>query len=117
MRLSLTDRASGAARENQGILSYGLFVMALTHMLTDVFTRIHTTLFPVLQTEFSLSLQQLGLIAAIPALCQALFSIPTGLLADRLGSRLMIIIALVVATSGTLLGQPGSHPRHVDRRR
>ena len=110
MRLSLTDRASGAARENQGILSYGLFVMALTHMLTDVFTRIHTTLFPVLQTEFSLSLQQLGLIAAIPALCQALFSIPTGLLADRLGSRLMIIIALVVATSGTLLASQALTP-------
>jgi MFS family permease len=84
--------------------------MTLTHMLTHVFTRVHTTLFPVLQDEFSLTLQQLGLIAAIPALCQALLSIPTGLLSDRFGSRLMIIVALVVATAGTLLASQSLTP-------
>jgi MFS family permease len=84
--------------------------MTLTHMLTHVFTRVHTTLFPVLQDEFSLSLQQLGLIAAIPALCQALLSIPTGLLSDKFGSRLMIIIALAVATGGTLLASQSLTP-------
>ncbi len=106
----LADRAAGAVPGNQSIFSYGLFVMTFTHMLTHVFTRIHTTLFPVLQVEFSLSLQQLGLIAAIPALCQALLSIPTGLLSDKFGSRLMIVVALVVATAGALLASQALTP-------
>jgi len=106
----LADRAAVAITDNRPIFNYGLFVMTLTHMLTHVFTRIHTTLFPVLQVEFSLSLQQLGLIAAIPALCQAILSIPTGLLSDRLGSRLMIVVALVVATGGALLASQALTP-------
>jgi MFS family permease len=110
MRLDLADRAAGAVRDNRSIFNYGLFVMTLTHMLTHVFTRVHTTLFPVLQEEFGLSLQQLGLIAAIPALCQALLSIPTGLLSDRWGSRLMIQVALVVALGGTLLASQSLTP-------
>jgi MFS family permease len=110
MRLSLADRAVGAVKENPIVLNYGLFVMTVTHMLTHVFTRVHTTLFPVLQDEFSLSLQQLGVIAAIPALCQALLSIPTGLLSDRFGSRLMIVVALVIATTGTLLASQAQTP-------
>ena len=110
MERGLVGRAAGSLQVNPSIISYGLFVMTVTHMLTHVFTRIHTTLFPVLQTEFSLSLQQLGLIAAIPALCQALLSIPTGLLSDRLGSRLMIVVALVVATGGALLASQALTP-------
>ncbi len=103
MKLNLAGRTASAVKANQSIFNYGLFVMAFTHMLTHVFVYVHTTLFPILQDEFNLSLQQLGLIAAIPALCQALLSIPAGLLSDRLGSRLMIAFALAVATGGALL--------------
>ncbi len=103
MKLDVADRTVGTVKTNRSIFNYGLYVMTFTNMLTNVFAYVHTTLFPVLQDEFSLSLQQLGLIAAIPALCQALLSIPAGLLSDRLGSRLMIVFALAVATGGALL--------------
>lgn len=56
------------------ILNYGLLVMTATHTLTHAFQQIHTALFPILKSpeEFNLSYQQIGLIAAIPPLCQAL---------------------------------------------
>jgi FSR family fosmidomycin resistance protein-like MFS transporter len=92
------------------ILSYGLLVMTVTHTLTHAFGQMHTTLFPVLREEFSLSYQQLGLIAAIPPLCQSLLSIPTGLLSDRFGSKKMIIVSMVVACAGSLLASATQSP-------
>lgn len=82
----------------------------MTHTLAHAFQRMHTTLFPVLQKEFSLNYQQLGLIAAIPPLCQALLSIPTGLLSDRYGSKKMIIVSVVVACAGSLLSSVSKDP-------
>ncbi len=84
-------------------ISYGLVVMAVTHTLTHVFGGIHTSIFSLLREEFSLSLQQLGIIAAIPPLCQAIFTIPTGLLSDRLGSKKMVLASLTVAILGAIL--------------
>ena len=98
------------ARKGVGLLSYGLLVMTVTHTLTHVFQRIHLALFPVIRTEFSLSIQQLGLIAAIPPLCQAVLSIPTGLLSDRFGARGMILVSLAVAAFGTLLASRTLNP-------
>lgn len=98
------------AEKSASIISYGLLVMTLTHTLTHAFQMMHTTLFPVLQDEFRLNYQQLGLIAAIPPLCQALLSIPTGLLSDRFGSKKMIIVSIVVACAGSLLASATKNP-------
>jgi MFS family permease len=84
--------------------------MSLTHVLTHTFSGIHTAIFSVLRDEFSLTLQQLGIIAAVPPLCQALFAIPTGLLSDRIGSKKMILISFTVATLGSLLASQASNP-------
>jgi FSR family fosmidomycin resistance protein-like MFS transporter len=84
-------------------LGTGLMVVVGAHTLTQVFTQVHTTLFPVLQEEFSLSLYQLGLVAAIPALSQVLFSIPTGYLSDVLGSRAMLLVSMATAASGCVI--------------
>ena len=92
------------------IISYGLLVMAVTHTLTHVFQRIHTAIFPIIRTEFDLSLQQLGLIAAIPSLCQAILSIPMGLLSDRFGSRKMIAINLLIALVGGIVASRATNP-------
>ncbi len=99
-----------ALEKPASILSYGLLVMTVTHTLTHAFGQMHTTLFPVLKEEFSLSFQQLGLIAAIPPLCQSLLSIPTGLLSDRFGSKKMIIVSMVVACAGSLLASATRSP-------
>ena len=100
------------ARRSASLFNYGLLVMTLTHTLTHVFGRIHTALFPILKRpeEFNLSLQQLGIIAAIPPLCQALLSIPVGLLSDRVGSRKMILVSLAVAAIGSLLASQAQNP-------
>jgi FSR family fosmidomycin resistance protein-like MFS transporter len=92
-----------ASERSVGILSYGLMVMTVTHTLTHVFQRIHLALFPIIKKEFNLSLQQLGIIAALPFLCQALLGIPTGLLSDRFGSKRMIVASFALAILGSLI--------------
>lgn len=101
---------SESSRRGGSLFSYGLLVMAVTHLLTHVFTRVHTALFPVLQDEFSLSLFQLGLIAAIPPLCQTLLSIPAGLVSDRVGSRRLILASMVISAAGALLASQATSP-------
>lgn len=97
-------------KKNNSIFSYALLMMIVTHALTHVFTRVHTTLFPILKDEFSLSLQQLGLIAAIPPLCQTILSIPTGLLSDRIGAKIMLLVSLAVATLGCFFASQALSP-------
>ncbi|MCW4048112.1 MAG: MFS transporter, partial [Candidatus Bathyarchaeota archaeon] len=70
----------------------------------------HTSIFAILRDEFSLSLQQLGLIAAIPPLCQAILGIPTGLLSDRIGSKKMLLLSFGFAAAGAVLAGVASSP-------
>ncbi|OGD58996.1 hypothetical protein A3K78_10845 [Candidatus Bathyarchaeota archaeon RBG_13_52_12] len=86
-----------------GILNYGLTAMTVSHVLTHVFSGIHTAIFSLLRTEFSLTLQQLGIIAAIPPLIDALIAIPAGLITDRIGSRKMLLASFAFAAAGALL--------------
>jgi len=81
-------------------LGYGLFAMFITHTLTHVAGSIRTTLFPVIKEEFSLSNQQIGLIAAIPPLCTALIAIPAGLMSDRYGTKKLIALSIGMAAVG-----------------
>lgn len=91
-------------------LNYGLIVMTVTHVLTHVFAGIHPAIFSILREEFSLSLQQLGIIAAVPPLLQALVTIPSGLLSDKYGSKRMVLVSLVVALLGALLASQTANP-------
>ena len=99
-------------KKSNSVLSYGLIVMAVTHTLTHAFQQIHTALFPILRSpdEFNLSYQQIGLIAAIPPLCQAILSIPTGLLSDRFGSKKMVLVSVVVAILGAIIASQANNP-------
>lgn len=92
------------------IFSYGLIVMAVTHTFTHVFGGIHTSIFSLLREEFSLSLKQLGLIAAIPPLAQALFTLPTGLISDRYGPKKMLLASFAVALVGAVLASQAKSP-------
>jgi MFS family permease len=90
-------------RQFSSIMTYGLFVMILTHTLTHTFQNIHLALFPVLMTEFELGYYELGLIAAIPPLCQVVLSIPAGMLADKFGTKRMIIFSQLLSCAGSLV--------------
>jgi len=97
-------------RKAASIISYSLIVMSLTHTLTHIFEGVHTSIFSILRAEFGLSLQQLGVIAAIPPLCQTLLSIPTGLLTDKYGAKRMILLSFSLATIGAVLASMASSP-------
>ncbi len=102
-----------AGRADSGTLSmmnYGLFVMTLTHTLTHVFGNLYKASFPILRDEFSLSIQQLGVLAAIPPLCQALLSIPAGMLTDRIGSKRMLLVSLAFAVLGSVVAATALTP-------
>ena len=98
------------SKKATSILSYGLIVMTVTHTLTHVFSGIHPAIFSILREEFSLSLRQLGIIAAIPPLLQSILAIPTGLLSDRGGSKKMVLSSLIVAILGALLASQATSP-------
>jgi MFS family permease len=85
------------------IMTYGLFVMVFTHTVTHTFQNIHTSLFPVLKTEFNLGYYELGLIAAIPPLCQTILSIPAGMLSDKLGMKKMILFSQILSCVGCIV--------------
>ena len=94
------------------IFTYGLVVMTVTHTLTHLFQRMPSALFPTLMkpTEFNLTLQQVGIIAAIPPLCSAILSIPMGLLSDRYGSKRMVFISMIVSAVGCLIASQAPGP-------
>lgn len=101
---------AGSTVKDESLLGYGFLTMTLTHTLTHVFTYVHTTLFPILKEEFALSIHQLGLIAAIPPLCQTLLSIPSGMLSDRFGCKKLIAASLVMAMVGSFLAAKAASP-------
>lgn len=102
--------AGTAGTKKTSILTYGLFVMTLTHTLTHVFGRLYTATFPIIREEFLLTSWQLGMIAAIPPLCQAVLSIPVGLLCDRIGSKRMLLISMLFAAAGSLFATTAANP-------
>jgi hypothetical protein len=51
MRRSLAASKSEIIKRGGNLFSYGLLVMAVTHVLTHVFTRVYTALFPSCRTN------------------------------------------------------------------
>ncbi len=92
------------------LLSGSLIIMVLTHMLVHAAGNMRTTLFPVLKEEFVLTNQQIGLIVAIPSLCQFLLSVPSGMVSDRFGPKKLIAASILIAAVGALLGSVSSTP-------
>ena len=91
-------------------MSSSLLIMVLTHMLVHAAGNMQTTLFPVLQEEFSLTYQQVGLIVAIPSLFQFLLSVPSGMVSDRFGPKKLIAASILIAAVGALLGSVSMTP-------
>ncbi len=77
--------------------------MTAIHTLTHVAGSIQTGIFPVIKEEFILTNQHIGIIAAIPTLCQAIFTIPAGILSDRFGTKKLVALSIGLAAAGALL--------------
>jgi FSR family fosmidomycin resistance protein-like MFS transporter len=92
------------------LMSGSLIVMVLTHLLVHAAGNMRTTIFPVLKDEFALTNQQVGLIVAIPSLCQFLLSVPSGMVSDRFGPKKLIAASILIAAVGAFLGSVSSTP-------
>jgi MFS family permease len=90
------------------LMSDSLLIMVLTHMLVHAAGNMRTTLFPVLKEEFALTNQQIGLIVAIPSLCQFLLSVPSGMISDKFGPKKLIAASILIAAVGALVGSVSS---------
>ncbi len=89
--------------EQRSIFSFSLLVITISHTLTHVAGSIQAGILPAIKQEFALTNQQIGIITAIPPLLQALFTMPAGLLSDRLGARKLIALSIGMAAAGALL--------------
>jgi MFS family permease len=58
-------------------------------------------LFPVFKQEFSLSYAELGLLVTVFVGAYALMEVPSGLLADRIGRKEVLVIGLLTSSLGT----------------
>jgi DHA1 family multidrug resistance protein-like MFS transporter len=106
----VTDIGDNSSFSLRRLLSSSLIIMVLTHMLVHAAGNMRSTLYPVLKEEFSLSNQQIGLIVAIPSLCQFLFTVPSGMVSDRLGARKLIAASILLAALGAFLGSVSMTP-------
>jgi len=84
--------------------------MVLTHVLVHAAGNMMSTLLPILEGEFSLTNQQIGLIVAIPSLSQLLFSVPTGFFSDRFGAKKLLTLSILLAAAGAFLGSISNNP-------
>ncbi len=92
------------------LMSPSLLIMILTHLLVHAAGNMRSTLFPVLKAEFSLTNQQIGLIVAIPSICQFLISVPSGMASDRFGAKKLVAGSIVIAAAGAFLGSVSTTP-------
>ena len=90
-------------RKSTGLFTLGILSMIITHTLVHAAGNLRSTLYPILMDEFQLTNLQIGIIAAVPPLTQAVFSIPAGWVSDRYGAKKIIIASLIMAGTGALL--------------
>jgi len=109
--MSKTERLNGLSNHTYGTREQ--LVMALTHFANHVYMQVHLALIPVFMEEFNLSLWHVGIMVMVPLLCEAVATIPAGLVADRLGYFPQIMISLGVTAIAALLMTQASSPHFV----
>jgi len=83
-----------------------LLFLCASHTLLHVYTNLPLALLPILISEYGLSILIASIIVSIPRVFSLVFSVPSGLLADRLGHTKLIsfsLFLLVFAASLILL--------------
>jgi MFS family permease len=78
----------------KGDFKLRLLFLCASHTLLHVFTDLPVVLLPILIGEYGLSVLIAGIIVAIPRVFSLVFSVPCGLLADRLGHTKLISFSL-----------------------
>jgi len=71
-----------------------LLFLCASHTLLHVYSNLPLALLPILINEYGLSILVVGAIVSIPRAFSLVFSVPSGLLADRLGHNKLISFSL-----------------------
>ena len=80
-----------------------LAVVAAAHFLHDGFADVVYVLLPLWAAEFSLSFAQVGIIRTAYSGGMALFQIPAGLIAERIGERTVLVVGTLVTAVGFIV--------------
>ena len=75
----------------------------MSHTLLHVYTNLPLALLPILIDEYELSILFASIVVAIPRVFSLVFSVPSGLLADRLGHTKLISFSLFLQVFGASL--------------
>ncbi len=78
----------------KGNFKLKLLFLCASHTLLHVYTNLPLALLPILIDEYGLSILIASIIVAIPRVFSLVFSVPSGLLADRLGHTKLISFSL-----------------------
>ena len=87
----------------KGRASAVLATVAATHFVHDGFADAVYVLLPLWADEFSLSFVQVGVIRTAYSGGMALFQIPAGLLAERIGERSVLVMGTRVTAVGFIV--------------
>ncbi len=80
-----------------------LWVICTTHMLIELYLLTHLALLPVFMEEFQLNLFQAAMIATVPSLLSLLMNVPMGLLADKVGVKILLLSSMLIEGLSALL--------------
>ena len=81
-------------------------VVWVSHLLVEIYLLMHPALLPVFRSEFGLSIFEAGLLVSVPSICRLVIVIPTGVFADRFGSKPFIVLSMLISgLSAVLLSQ------------
>ncbi|MFB0522326.1 MAG: MFS transporter [Candidatus Bathyarchaeia archaeon] len=78
----------------KGNFQLNLLFLCASHTLLHVYTNLPLALLPILINEYELSILIASIIVSIPRAFSLVFSVPSGLLADRLGHTKLISFSL-----------------------
>jgi predicted MFS family arabinose efflux permease len=84
-------------------IAFRIFAICLTSVAVCVNFANYGPLIPALQSALHVSDSQIGLFSTLLFLGSILAGIPSGILADRFGSRFTMLVALSLTTAGALL--------------
>ena len=90
----------------EGDFKLRLLFLCASHTLLHVYSNLPLALLPILINEYGLSILIVGVIVSIPRAFSLVFSVPSGLFADRLGHTKLISFSLfldVIAASLIML--------------
>lgn len=87
----------------EGDFKSKLLFLCASHTLLHVYTNLPLALLPILIDEYGLSIFIASVVVAIPRVFSLVFSVPSGLLADRLGHTKLISFSLFLEVFAAFL--------------